>query len=116
MGCDYVAAAGKNPRMTASFNPAFATGRRTPANWVDRSLALEITLVCIGSIAGLHERRVAGSTIHEIGLPESGYPPPAPYAALQTSVTPARRSAQRYDRAVKRAITSVAYPAFLSFA
>ncbi len=37
--------------------------------------------VCRGSIAGLHERRLAGSTIHEIGLPESGSSPPAPYAA-----------------------------------
>ena len=36
-----------------------------------------------GSITGLHERRLAGSTIHEIGLPESGYSPPAPHAALR---------------------------------
>ena len=50
--------------------------------------------VASGSIAGLHERRLAGSTIHEIGLPESGYSPPAPHAAVLTPGLSRRRAAE----------------------
>ena len=35
-----------------------------------------------GSTASPHEQRLAGSTAHEIGLPQSGRSPPAPYAAV----------------------------------
>jgi hypothetical protein len=38
--------------------------------------------VADGSIAGLRELRLAGSTIHEAGLPESGCSPPAPCAPM----------------------------------
>jgi hypothetical protein len=62
----------------------YAAGRRSSFK-VDRPFAGKTATGSYGSFAGLHERRLAGSTIHEIGLPESGYLPPAPYAKLAAS-------------------------------
>ena len=35
-----------------------------------------------GSVAGLHEQRLIGYAVHATGLPETGYSPPAPFAAM----------------------------------
>jgi hypothetical protein len=43
--------------------------------------------VSLSSIVGVHEPRLAGPTIHEIGLPESGYSPPTPYAAKEPTAS-----------------------------
>lgn len=51
--------------------------------------------VADGSIGALYERRLAGSTIHETGLPESGCSPPAPYAADPTETSPPTMPAMR---------------------
>jgi len=57
--------------------------------------------VADGSIGALYERRLAGSTIHETGLPESGCSPPAPYAADLTQKNTAWLSAMGLDPTVR---------------
>ena len=45
--------------------------------------------VCIGSVAGLREQRLAGYVVHATGPPETGHSSLAPYAAIppvQTTV------------------------------
>jgi len=49
---------------------------------------------CNGSTAGQHEQRLAGATAHEVGPPESGRSPPAPYAALLALKAPVRMTAK----------------------